>query len=370
MQAILKTPPTLKKFHANLVIKNIYSTRKDIQALLPPNTLPANISLPEEFNLSGTFYGGMNALQTDLAVRSSLGDATVKGSASRFTDSINAQYDLSVTVNKLNLGVLLKDTSKTLGLISGRFTAKGKGYDPHSANAKFQGLISSAGIKQYNYQNLRVNGSIARQQLILVADIRDPNISLSLHASGSFVTTYPSLRLTMQVDTLQTLPLHLTTDTLFYKGLLTADFPSTNPDSLSGNFLVTQSLLVKNRLKVPIDTLQVTAGSNDSGRFVHLNSDAVTLQLNGQYKLTEMGSVFQQAMEPYFSTVPDSSLVATAQYNFTINGAVINGPLLKAFVPQLDSLKPITLQSRFSSNDGWQAKTGCTTDNKPQQQNQ
>ena len=345
-----------KKFHANLVIKNIRSTRKDIMGLLPPKTLPANISLPEQFSLSGTFNGGIDAMETDLALRSSLGDATVKGSASRFTDSINAQYDLSVTVNKLNLGVLLKDTSKTLGLVSGHFTAKGKGYDPHYANAKFHGLVRSVGIKQYNYQNLRVDGSIAKQQLKLVADIRDPNISLSLDAKGSFASTYPSLRLTMQVDTLQTLPLHLTTDTIFYKGLLTADFPSTHPDSLEGNLLVTQSLLVKNNLKVPMDTLQVAAGSNDSGRFVHLNSDAVTLQLNGQYKLTEMGSVFQQAMEPYFSTVPDSSLVATAPYDFTINGTVINGPLLKAFVPQLDSLKPVTLQSRFSSNNGWQAK--------------
>jgi translocation and assembly module TamB len=348
-----------KKIQANLSIKNISSSRRDILNIVPANTLPSNITIPDNMRISGQFNGGMNAIATDLFISTSLGNASVKGTSSRFTDSINALYDLAISLTRVNLGVLLKDTANRFGMVTAGFTVKGKGYDPRFASAKLKGIIRSADIQQYTYKNFRFDAGIDHQEMTAVADIRDPNISMSLDASGSFATKYPAVRLNMQIDTLQTLPLHLTTDTLFYRGIITANFPVTNPDSLEGDLLVTKSLLIKNNLKVPMDTLQVAAGRSDSGQYVRFNTDAVQMQLSGLYKLTEMGSVFQQAMEPYFSTVPDSSIVATAPYDFTISGTVVNTPLLKALVPGLDSLKPVTLQSRFSSTEGWNAKASA-----------
>lgn len=344
-----------KTFYADVIIKNLATTRADIVGMLPPNTLPANITVPDKMALSGKFKGGMNSMVADLMLITSLGNATVKGTASNFSDKRNALYDLYVTLTKVNLGVLLKDTAKTFGLVTASFSAKGRGYDPQYANARLHGIVNQAEIKQYSYQNLRMDASIAKQQFTAVADIRDPNVIVSLDANGSFASKFPAIKLAMQIDTLRTLPLHLTTDTLFYRGTIAADFAATNPDSLIGDLLVTQSVLLNNQRRIPMDTIQIAAGQSDSGQFVKLRSDIVALQLNGQYKLTQMGSVFQQAMEPYFSRVPDSSLVKTDPYNFTINGTVINKPLLKALVPQLDSLKDITLQSHFSSDSGWQA---------------
>jgi len=351
----IKNATEPKKFYADVLIKNFTSTSNDITGMLPPNTLPSNITLPERVSLSGRFKGGMNDMAADLKMNSSLGDATVKGTASKIDDKINALYDLAITLNKVNLGVLLKDTSKTFGVVTAGFTARGRGYDPQYANARLHGIVNAAELKQYNYQNFRFDASIARQQFKAVADINDPNVIIALDATGNFATKYPAVQLTMQVDTLRTLPLHLTTDTIFYRGNITADFAATNPDSLIGDLLVTQSVLLNNQQRIPMDTIRMAAGRTDSGQFVHLESDIVNLQLNGQYKLTQMGSVFQQAMEPYFSRVPDSNLVKTDPYNFTINGIVVNKPLLKALVPQLDSLKDITLQSHFSSDSGWHA---------------
>jgi len=352
----IKNATDTKKIYADLIIKNFTSSRRDIMSMLPPATFPSNITLPERFSIAGKLKGGTNAIATDLQLNSSLGDATIKGTASQFTDKRNALYDLAISLNKLNLGVLLKDTTRSFGIVTASFTAKGKGFDPQYANARLHGIVRAAEIKQYNYQNLVMDASIANQQLKAVADIRDPNIAFSLDAKGNFATKYPALQLTMKIDTLRTLPLHLTTDTLFYQGSISADFPATNPDSLMGDLLVTQSVLINNRTRIPMDTVQLSAGKTDSGQYIHIRSDILTLQLNGQYKLTQMGSVFRQAMEPYFSRLPDSSIVKTDPYNFTINGAIVNKPLLKAIVPQLDSLKDVTLQSHFSNDNGWQAK--------------
>jgi len=355
LSGTIKNATDPKKIYAELVIKNISSTRKDLLDLLPTKTLPDNITLPEAFSITGKFKGGMDAIATDLKLNSSLGNAAVKGAASKFTDKKNASYDLAITLQNVNLGILLKDTTKTVGKVTASFTAKGRGYDPHYANATVHGLVEAAEIKQYNYQHAEINASIASQQLRALAVIRDPNLSLALDAKGSFANTYPSIQFSLQADTILTLPLHLTTDTLFYQGTIAANFPATNPDSLVGDLLVTKSVLINNTTRIPLDTIALVAGSSGSGQFVHLKSDIITLQLTGLYKLTEMGSVFRQSMEPYFSRVPDSNLVKTEPYDFTLNGTLVNRPLLKALLPQLDSLKDITLQSHFSSNNGWQA---------------
>lgn len=342
-----------KKIHADLTINKFHSTAKDINSLLPPNTLPANFVLPDDITLSGRFNGGMNDINTDMVLRSSLGNIAVKGTASAFKDKRNALYDLTISLNKVDLRRLLKDTS--LGLVTASFSAKGRGYDPQTAHANLQGLVRSVVYNKYPYQHIRFTASIANQQMKAVASVRDPNISLAMDASGSFATRYPAMKLNMQIDTILTLPLHLTKDSLFYRGNLAADFPSTNPDSLMGELFVTKSVLVKNALRIPMDTIQIAAGKSDSGQFIDMRSDIVKLRLQGLYKLTQLGSVFQQSMEPYFSTVPDSAMVKTAPYDFTVSGSVIDAPLLKVLVPGLDSLKPITLQSHFKSDSGWKA---------------
>jgi translocation and assembly module TamB len=343
-----------KKINADLLIKNITSSSRDLTNFLPPGKLPANIKIPEQFNISGKINGGLNKINTDIAIRSTSGDVSVKGTAQQFTDKRNALYDLLVTTNKLNLGIILQD-KKTWGPVTASFTAKGKGFDPKYANAKLKGIVRSATIKQYPYQNFKIDGSLVNQQFKAVASIQDPNIYFSIDASGNMAAKYPSVQMTMNVDSIKTLPLHLTADNIFYRGKITADFPVTNPDSLMGNLLVTQSLLVKNDLRIPMDTIKIDAGKSDSGRYVRLTSDVVNLQLNGQYRLTQMGNVLEEAMEPYFSTKEDSDLVKFTPYDFTINASVINRPLLKAFLPDLQQLDPVILQSHFTSTNGWQA---------------
>ena len=52
--------------------------------------------------------------------------------------------------------------------------------------------------------------------------------------------------------------------------------------------------------------------------------------LEGNYKLTELGTIFQQAIQPYFAIAPASSVIARSPYDFTLNAYVLDNPALKA----------------------------------------
>ncbi|MEJ7739058.1 MAG: translocation/assembly module TamB domain-containing protein [Chitinophagaceae bacterium] len=345
--------PDIKKTGANLTISEFSTSRRDIMALAPKGSLPAGVTLPERVKLTGRVTGGMNNINPDLLLSTSLGNVSIKGNIRQASDKIRAQYDAVVETRNLNLGIILQN-QQNLGTLSAKFTAKGKGYDPKTANGSISGIIHSAIIKKYNYRNLQLNASIANQQVQAKMNIDDPNIDFSLDASGNLGGKFPAVRIVANIDSIKTFPLNLTTDSILYRGVITGDFPVTDPDHLQGNLLITKSLLVKGDQRLELDTLQVAAGNNDSGQYIHVTADAVNMQLQGKYKLTQLGTVFQQAIQPYFAIMPPGKPVTVEPYDFTFSGGVINKPILKTFLPAMERLEPVSLNGRFSSTGGWQ----------------
>ena len=346
--------PDIKKLKANLVIRSMQSTRKDLMTLLPAGSLPENISPPENFSLTGKINGGMEKLATSLLLKTNAGDISVDGNASQITDKNKAEYNATIGTRQLNIGSIMNN-KEVAQAVSATFTIQGSGYDKKTADATVNSIIHSATFKEYTYRDLKLNGSIKKQQADFVAAIKDPNVHLSVEASGELSGASPAVKLTAAIDSIKTAALHLTTDNIIYRGKINGDFTSVNPDSLDGNLNITQSLLIKDGQRIQLDSIGIIAGNNSSGQFIHINSDFISASLQGKYKLTEIGNVFQQAVEPYFSTAnPDSTLIKTP-YDFTFNAFIIDKPALKVLVPGLERMDSISLQSRFSTNNGWNA---------------
>ncbi|HZG23862.1 MAG TPA: hypothetical protein VEZ17_04745, partial [Chitinophagaceae bacterium] len=324
--------PDMKKAGGNLTITELSTSRRDIVLLAPKGSLPATITIPERIKVTGRISGGMNNVSPNLLISTSLGSASVRGSVKQPTDKNRSQYDLVLETNRLDLGTLLQN-KENLGTLSARFTAKGRGFDPKTANATLNGVVRSAMVKNYNYRDFKLMASIANQHLDAKASIHDPNIDFSLDASGNMSGKYPSITLNATIDSIKTLPLHLTTDSILYRGIITANFPVTDPDNLEGDLLVTKSLLVKNSERLELDTIQLAAGKNDSGQFVRLSADAINVALHGKYRLTQLGSVFQQAIEPYFALAANSKAVKVDPYDFSFTGSIVNKPILQTFLP-------------------------------------
>ena len=345
--------PDPNNVRADLNIRDLSSSRRDIVSVVPAGTIPPNINIPERIKLTGKLRGGMTGLNTDLVINSTSGSASIAGSLMNPTDPRKSQYNMAIRTRSLNLGSILQNPQ--LGTVTARFTARGRGFDPKYANADIKGVVESAVLNKYNYKNLQFDATIANQQFQAKANIRDPNIDLALNASADLSAEFPAVRLVANVDSIKMLPLNFTTQPVLYRGQITGDFPVTDPDRLHGNLVITKSILVANDQRIQFDSIQVNAGSNDSGQYINLSSDIANLNLQGQYKLTQLGYIFQQAIQPYFALIPDYKVTPVDPYDFTIRGNIVNKPLFKAFLPDLQRMETIVLDSRFSSNNGWTA---------------
>ena len=150
---VIKGLPDPKKLYADLTINRFRSSKNDMLSFLPKNTLPPNITLPENLSASGRVKGNMNNLYTDVAINTSLGGAKITGTLVNITDPYKAKYDLAVNARSLQLGTLMQNPK--LGLFTGDIKVKGNGFKPETANATFSGIISNVTLNNYNYTNIK-----------------------------------------------------------------------------------------------------------------------------------------------------------------------------------------------------------------------
>lgn len=351
VKGLIKGLPNSKNLFADLNIKKFQSSRRDLLSLLPPKSLPDNITIPESFALNGKVSGGMENIFTDVKLNSSLGNASVRGRLKNITDSLRANYDLVLNLQGLQLGTLIKNPK--MGSISGNVVVKGVGYTTSKANATFTGQLSNFGFNQYNYKNISAQGSIKSKKFNIDAFIHDPNLYGSVTANGNFIGTYPQVNLIAQIDSIKTLPLHFTDSAMLYHGKIAGNFSNTNPDHLLGDLTITNSIFVNNGKRITMDTIRLKAEDSGSTKKLSLASGFFYAEINGKYKLTQLGDVFQQSIKPYLDLGFKQTQTIIEPYSFTFRAAVNDHPVIRGFVPDLKQMKQIQINGNFSSDTGW-----------------
>ena len=350
----LKGLPDPNKFTADLDIKYLKTGRKDILSLIPKGSAPTAFTLPESISAVGRIKAGVNDLVSDITISTSLGSAKLKGSLTNYSKPKLARYDYVVNANGIDLGTLMKDKA-TYGTLSATFKIKGSGFDPNTANAVASGVINSIGYNKYTYKNIKFDGSIANGAYKANASIRDPNIDLSFVADGVFNGKYPSLRFTADVDSIKTQGLHLTTQSILYHGKMEGDFTNLDPDNLNGNLFVTNSILVTNGQRTQLDSVRLFAENINGQQLIRLHSPFMVAEIKGRYKLTQLGDIIQQSIDPYFSMSGMKNTNRVDIHDFTVTAKAFDNPALHAFLPDLKKIDSVNIVASFSSQTGMNA---------------
>jgi len=292
-------PMDTARVAANLNIGSISGSRKSLEALLPKGALPANIVLPARFTLRGKLDGGMTGFNSDMTLSTTSGVLVVKGYVQQFRDMERARYDLAVQTRALDLGYILKDTAQW-GLVTAGFTAKGRGFDPQTANAALHGRLQSAVIRGYNYHDFLFDGSIADKHVALQSSIHDTAVKFNLTASADMSNKYPAVKLDWRIDNVDMHALHFAKDTLQFRGSIHADLSSTNPDSLMGRLKMDSLLLVQGKQVLTTDSILLLADHKNGIQDIQLHTEMADVDWNGRYKISEVGKALKHTINNYY----------------------------------------------------------------------
>ena len=338
--------PDVQKMNLVLDLKNFQSSAKDLKDFLPSGTIPSNIQLPKTFSVSGKFNGGINNFKTDLKLKSSSGNATIKALFDR-TRKNAERYDAVVYLDRFDLGYLLKNDS--IGKISLDAKVKGVGLNPKTANATVSGNVKQAQFNGYNYTNLNLDGTIADGSFDVKADMNDPNLTFKLATSGGFKDKYPAVKLKMNLDIADLEKLNLHAGPLKIKGNIVADVPTADLDFLNARIDFTNINWANEKEQIVLDSIKIRAIATAEKNTITLQSQFANAEIDGQFKLSEIGAALQNSIAKYFDANPTAKKTKTGEQNLAFKINIKDDPTLQKIIPNLTSLQPFEIAGRYNS---------------------
>jgi hypothetical protein len=338
--------PDIQKTILDLDLKNLESSAKDLNDLLPSGTIPSSIQLPKTFTVNGTFKGGINNFKTDLKLKSSSGNATIKALFDR-TRKNSERYDAIVNLDQFDLGRLLKNDS--IGKISLDAKVKGVGLEPKTANTTVSGQVKNAQFNGYNYTNLNIDGSLTNGKFDAKAAMNDPNLTFKLATSGGFKDKYPAVKLKMNLDIADLEKLNLHAGPLKIKGNIVADIPTADLDFLNGSVDLTNIIFANGKDQVALDSIKIRAIATAKKNTITLQSQFVNANVNGQFKLSEIGAALQNSIAKYFDSNPKAQKKTTGAQQMAFKINIKEDPTLQKIIPNLTTLQPIEIVGRYNS---------------------
>ncbi|HRA73686.1 MAG TPA: translocation/assembly module TamB, partial [Flavobacterium sp.] len=246
--------PDAQKAYYDLEIKKFSSTSKDVLSFVPKGTIPNNIQLPPQFDLSGKFKGSVQNFKTNLALNSSFGNTKIDG---LYDQRIKNQekYDATVSLLDFDLGNLIKNDS--LGKVTLKAKVKGKGLDPKTAQAELDGIVQKAVFNKYTYRDLSLKGNIKNGLFDVKSGMNDPNLHFDLVANGNAKDKYPSLKLKLNLDIADLQKLNLHAGPMKIRGNVDADIANSNPDYLNGEVFLSNVQILQEAELIVLDSIKI-----------------------------------------------------------------------------------------------------------------
>ncbi|GAA4325227.1 translocation/assembly module TamB domain-containing protein [Flaviaesturariibacter amylovorans] len=335
-------------------IRRLHTSQTDLALFTGGKRLSnAQMDLPETFTASGTLSGNMANINANMNVATAYGNVGVNGNFANLTSPAGARYNAVVRTRSLRLDRILRG-AVPVGALTTDMRITGTGFTPETMNARFNGTVSSVVYNKYNYRNIRLDGSLNKNSFVANTDIRDPNIDLTLKASGSFGAN-TRFKVNGFIDSIKTGALGLTAQPLTFRGRINADVRNMNADFLDADVLITEALFVSGTQRAPIDSLSFVSGQTGSEQFMRVRSNFLNADLNGQYRFSDLGFIIQNNIQPYFSTDNSYQVRNVRPYDIRFKIDAVNSPVLAAFVPGFDMSQPLRAEGTIATGRGLNA---------------
>ena len=339
----IKGLPDAKKAIYHIQIKNLSTSKQDINSFLQLNIIPKNIRIPESLSAHGRFDGSLDQFNVDMALNSSFGSAGMHG----LLNIPNKQYDLNADLSGFDLGKLLYQDS-LLGKVDLHAMARGNEFDIKKMQTVAHVQIPAALVKGYNYRNLTMDISIQNGMYHINSIFNDQNLKGHFDAKGNWTEKFPSLMLDLKMDTINFQALHLMKDSLAMSFNLNTDLAYTDPDALEGKIYLTELGMSYRNEQLSTDSIYLMAVRKDSVQSFLLHSEMADLNWSGRYKITEINQALKQTINHYYN-IPGFTAEKISPQNWQMNLSLRPSPAVLAYDPTLSGSDTIQLKMGLNS---------------------
>ena len=264
------------------------------------------IGFPQDFVAFGDLTTQVGSVNLDLNLK---------------TDSVKQgiDYEGGIKTKGLNIGALF-DVEK-LGTVAANAHIEAFSQE-QLLSGTVDGTIESLHYSGYEYQNLKVNGTIARKMFEGKIKSRDPNLNFDFQGIVDFANRQPVLNFRAAVYNADLTALHLAGDSveLSFSSTLTLNAEGLNINETNGTLIANNTFICYGDSVLYLDKLRLSAGGFKQNRIISFTSDVVDIGITGSFDSDELLRSFTNLVGEVMPTFIETKTTTHEQiFDFNIN---------------------------------------------------
>lgn len=331
----------------DLDITRLRTNTKTLYELIPRFNPPENFKKLGQLDFKGDFTGyyydfvAFGDLRTDLG--RAVMDMTLKINEGRET----ALYSGNINLQSFDLGKWTGNSD--LGIVSLKTRVKdGVGLTGASANAALIGTIESFVYKNYNYQNIAINGDLNNRRFNGKLEIADNNIDLNFLGDINYRNDVPVFDFKSKISKLNLKALNLSQKDLRVSGDIDLNLVNSNLSDMEGEIEIFNLVFENGTQKFLADSIMLSSSfQSDGEKLFKITSNVLNGKIKGDFDIEQIPNTFLAYYHRNFPTFMKKFGIkkpkndyreADFEFDFTIDDA---REFAKIISPEVDSLKGV-----------------------------
>ncbi|HEX6227117.1 MAG TPA: hypothetical protein VFZ52_22010, partial [Chryseolinea sp.] len=334
-----------------LALEKFYTTKNDIETLLPDSLIPSTISLPQWLNIKANGRGTVASPTVDATITSDYGSVSLNAALKRDQASGTNTYKGALNINGFQTGKLLKKED-ILGALTMQLAVDGAGFTMEELNTKINLHIDSFTYQDYNYKNLSLTGSLKQYFFSGDAQFQDENLDFHLKGDLDYNQDVPKYAFIFELQNADFKALNLTDRPLKARGTLDVDLATADFKVINGNLDIRKFAVFNGKDMYAVDSLLFASIDQKGESKITVRSDIVDADFEGTINLYSLSEVIRRHFNNYFSLHDSSFNKPVAPQEFKFGLTLKNTDLLtEVILPDLDPFVPGKITGEFRSND-------------------
>ncbi len=302
--------PDINKTYIHLDAKKLSTTKHELENFpLPPFDKPTYLPIPKEVSAlgvvsyKGKFDGFIDNFVTYGTFKTAIGNVKTDISLNNTNKKKPVEYSGTITTTDFNISKLFPSAS-IVGPLSLTTQIKGKGLELKHLNTTLDGTVKSITFNNYQYDNLKVDGTFKDKIFKGNLACRDTNANFDFNGSVDLNHKVPKMDFISTINNFDLDKTHFSSSKLNGKisSQVLINLNGDDIDNLTGLVNFDNTIYRANGKDYKLSTFNLELDQENPIKKIKLNSNIVNAQLQGKYNLSTLSNAFKQYLNNYFPT--------------------------------------------------------------------
>ena len=363
--AVITGLPKVENCYFQTDIHKFTTYYSDIAALRFPDgsggtkyiTIPAELKALGNVKLKGEASGKFMDFLATVEMQSDLGPVNARIHMMGEQGKGLQSYDGEVMTKEFNIGKLLQ-AEDLLGTITMDATIQGTGFTKETASGLINGIVQSFGFKQYQYQNITVNGELSKRVFNGTLAARDPNLNMDFSGYVDFSDSIPVYDFVSRIGLARLSKINLLkSDSITDVSCdIRSHFQGKTVDDIVGNISIENATYKDGQQRFSLSSFKLTALTGLLNyRTFFVKSDYVDATFKGYFNFADLIRSAKKYITNYLPEVTfpsDSVQKPLPRQNFDFEIVFYNAtPVLKYFIDDVSVSPNTVLRGNFNCDD-------------------